>query len=275
MNLLVDIGNSRIKWALQDADSLDPGQPLPRQGKAFKDLARPAWKELDAPQRVIVSSVAGTDYDKSVRTWVKRRWKINPEFCYAQAQQYDVANAYREPARLGADRWAALLAVHAHYDAAAVIVDCGTAITVDAITAEGRHLGGLIAPGMELMSGAVTGKTACVETQDEEEADIPLLGASTEVAVAGGVLYAAVALVDRVFLDLKAELGRSTALILTGGDAERIQPLLGAQPILDTELVLKGLALHARKTAPQVPGPEEQAEDLQPQPEPEAAVCDT
>jgi type III pantothenate kinase len=248
MNLLVDIGNARIKWALQDGDSWTSGTPLLRQNKAFKDLARPAWKELETPQRVVVSSVAGSEYDKSVHTWVKRRWKLAPEFLQATDSQCGVTNAYKEPTRLGNDRWAYLLAAHAAARAPTIIVDCGTAITVDAITADGRHLGGLIAPGMELMASSLATKAPCIEILDRESHDIALLGSSTEVGVTGGVLYTAVSLVDRVFQDLRDELGRNARLLITGGDAERIAPLLTTKPVIEPELVLKGLAVFAEST---------------------------
>jgi type III pantothenate kinase len=83
MNLLVDIGNARIKWASQDGDSLQTGAPMSRHNKAFKDIARPAWKDMDAPQRVIISNVAGAEYQKAVTTWVKRRWRVTPEYLHA------------------------------------------------------------------------------------------------------------------------------------------------------------------------------------------------
>lgn len=245
MNLLVDIGNARIKWVSQEGDSLQPGAPMLRHNKAFKDIARPAWKDLETPKRVIVSNVAGTEYEKAVATWVKRRWKLVPEFLRASKECNGVTNAYKEPGRLGADRWANLLAAHAHYHAPVVIVDCGTAITVDAMTADGRHLGGLIAPGIEMMTASLTRSAPGIEIIHSDNHDIVLLGSSTEVGVTGGVLYTAVSLVDRVFVDLKSELGRSTRQIITGGDAGRIGPLLSIQPIHEPDLVLKGLAAFA------------------------------
>jgi len=248
MMLLVDIGNARIKWALQDADNWKTGEPLQRQNRAFKDIARPAWKDLEAPERVIVSNVAGEDYRKSVQTWVKRRWKVTPEFLPVTEQQCDVSNAYSAPQRLGADRWANLLAVHAHYKGPAVVIDCGTAITIDAIAADGTHLGGLIVPGMDLMVSALTGHAPGIQIEEADNQEISLLGRSTEAAVSGGVLYTAIALVERVFMDLQGELGNRTNLLLTGGDATRILPLLGSRPEYVPDLVLKGLAVYAEET---------------------------
>jgi type III pantothenate kinase len=249
MNLLVDIGNARIKWAVQDSSGWKTGPPLVRQQRAFKDLARPAWKDLETPDRVIVASVAGEDYRKSVHTWVKRRWKIIPEFLHAEADQCGVSNAYSTPERLGSDRWANLLAVHAHYKGPVVVIDCGTAITIDAIAADGTHLGGLIVPGMDLMATALTEGAAGIEFKENDDHEVSLLGRSTEAAVSGGVLYAAVSLIDRVSLDLKVELGSAARILLTGGDVGRILPLLSSKPDYEPELVLKGLAVFAEETA--------------------------
>ena len=249
MMLLVDIGNARIKWALQDADNWKTGEPLQRQNRAFKDIARPAWTDLEAPARVIVSNVAGEDYRKSVQTWVKRRWKVTPEFLPVTERQCGVSNAYAVPQRLGADRWASLLAVHAYYKGPAVVIDCGTAITIDAIAADGMHLGGLIVPGMDLMVSALTGHAPGIQIEEADNQEISLLGRSTEAAVSGGVLYTAIALVERVFMDLQGELGNRTNLLLTGGDATRILPLLGSRPEYVPDLVLKGLAVYAEETA--------------------------
>jgi len=249
MNLLVDIGNTRIKWALQDGDEWTRGTPLVRGNKAFKDIARPAWKELDTPARVIVSNVAGAEFEKSVRTWVKRRWKILPEFLHSQASQCGVTNAYTKPERLGNDRWAALIAARAQCRGPAVILSCGTAITVDALAADGRHLGGLITPGINLMIASVCTNAADVDISEGGDGEIVLLAGSTESAVLGGSLYAAVSLLDRVSADLRGELGNNCTVLLTGGDAERLMPLLDSRPKHEPELVLKGLAVFARETA--------------------------
>ncbi len=249
MNLLVDIGNARIKWGLQDGDSWTDGEAQLHKGRAFKDIARPIWKDLVQPERVIVSNVAGREYEKSVQTWIKRRWKVVPEFLRSQASQCGVTNAYQVPERLGADRWANLIAAHAYYPGPAVIIDCGTAITIDALDAAGKHLGGLIVPGMDLMSAALVGNAAGIELTEPGSQSVSLLGSSTESAVAGGVLYTAVALVDRVCQDLRAELGRTTSMLLTGGDAGRLLPLLDTRPRHDANLVLKGLSVFAKESA--------------------------
>ncbi len=247
MNLLLDIGNARIKWALGDLEQFRVEEPMPHDGKPFKDLARPCWKELEAPDRVIVSNVRGSDYEKSVQTWVRRRWKVTPEFLRSEAQCCGVSNAYSQPDRLGVDRWASLFAIHANYSGPSVVVDCGTAITIDAIDGDGRHQGGLIVPGMELMKTALAEHAPGIQLAETAVEESSLLAQSTEAAVSGGILYTATSLIDRVFMDLNAELGSRANLIITGGDALRVRPLLSQQPSYDPHLVLEGLAVYAAK----------------------------
>lgn len=249
MILLIDIGNSRIKWALADGDDWRAGEPLLRGNRAFKDIARPAWKELEPPERVIVSCVAGDDYIRSVKTWVKRRWKVDPEILQSEQQCCGVTNAYQTVERLGVDRWACLIAAHRLYDAPVCIVDCGTAITIDALATDGKHLGGLIVPGLDLMVASLSKEASGIELEKDSRQDVSLLGRDTESAVQGGTLYAAVALIDRVFNDITSELGRTTVNIITGGDAARILPLLNTQPVHEPDLVLKGLQVFAGETA--------------------------
>lgn len=247
MILFIDIGNTRIKWALQNGDNWISGTPLMRGNKAFKDIARPAWKDLEPPECVIVSNVAGAEFEKSVHTWVKRRWKLAPEFLVSQAVQCGVTNAYSRPERLGNDRWAALIAARSLCRGPVIILSCGTAITVDALSADGRHLGGLIIPGIDLMISSVCAGAAEVNIEDAGSNEIALLASSTEAAVLGGGLYAAVSLLDRVSADLRGELGANASVLLTGGDAQRLIPLLVSESKFEPELVLKGLAVFARE----------------------------
>ncbi len=249
MNLLLDIGNSRIKWARSVDDVLETGEPLMRENKTFKDLVPAAWLAMDAPERVVIVSVAGATFNKSIRTWVKRTWRIDCEFMVSSAAACGVTNAYIQPERLGADRWAALLAAHDLYTTPVCLVDCGSAVTIDAIDAAGHHLGGLIVPGLDMMERALTTRTAGVKFENAPSGEVSLLARDTETAVHGGALYTLVALIDRVYSDLGHELGRAARRVITGGDAQRILPLLASPPDHQPDLVLHGLAVHVRETA--------------------------
>ncbi len=124
------------------------------------------------------------------------------------------------------------------------VIDCGTAITVDAVDADGQHQGGLIVPGLEMMRGALLKHTHGViydmEADSSVEAD--LLGRNTRGCVEGGTLYAVIAFIDRVVSDLRKELGGEMQCSITGGDAPRVLPLLRGEYRHEPHLVLQGLA---------------------------------
>lgn len=248
MILLLDAGNSRLKWAMLRNGVFEHGGSFEHAANAIGELASAAWSELEPPQTVLVANVAGEPFRRALNSWIKRRWKLIPEYLQSDAEAFGIRNAYREPARLGIDRWLVLLAARERYSGPLCIIDCGTALTIDVLAQDNRHLGGLIIPGMRLMQDALTGRAEGVRQQIQEASheQVTLLGTDTGSAVAGGTLYAEVAVIDRVLADLRGELGQQLRCVLTGGDAQRLQPLLATQTENEPDLVLLGLARVAR-----------------------------
>src|SRR5690606_21554095 len=110
MILLLDVGNTRIKWAtVDDAGTMTLGRSLQHAGRDVPSVAEDAWHSLPRPERVIVSNVAGPGFKGEFRAWAQGTWEIEPHFIVAQPKGWGVSNAYVEPDRLGADRWAALI----------------------------------------------------------------------------------------------------------------------------------------------------------------------
>lgn len=243
MILLLDIGNTCMKWAfLQEGRLEQPGSVL-RGDKDFKDLAKACWHDCEAPQRVLVCNVAGPAMKKSATLWIKRHWKQDPKFIQSEAESCGVRNAYFEPKKLGADRWAALIGARHLVPGPACVIDCGTAITIDALAEDGRHLGGLIIPGLALMARSLIDRAPDIhEPSSDNGSEVALFARDTDNAVTGGALYAAVSLLDRAVADVTAELGPQLAVIITGGDGERIAQLLRSQARVEPQLVLEGLA---------------------------------
>jgi type III pantothenate kinase len=151
-----------------------------------------------------------------------------------------VRNAYSAPARLGVDRFLGLVAAHRDSAGPAVIAGCGTALAVDAVGTDGRHLGGLIAPAPPLMRQALLERTA--RLGELTAAPITDFADTTSAAVESGTWLAAVALVERFARRTQAALGMAPALILSGGGAKRLAPLLELEHRVDPDLVLRGLA---------------------------------
>ena len=245
--LLLDIGNSLLHWAVCTDDRPEGGGQFLHRGRNLLQLADQAWANLPAPDRVVIANVAGSSPGMALADWLQQRWGIAPEFIRASARACGVTNAYPEPERLGVDRWATLVATHYHYPGAACIVDCGTAITIDVINAEGWHQGGLILPGVESMKQLLLQNTADIGTAGNLR-PARLLATATADAVNGGALYLAVAAIDRIIGDLAADYGASLQVVLTGGDAPVLLPLLATPAHHDPALVLEGLALLAGGT---------------------------
>jgi type III pantothenate kinase len=237
MNLLVDMGNTRLKWAMLENGGLIAGTPLPNQQLTQQQL-RASWHQLPPPEHLLIACVSQVSLLALVKTVAIGLWPTTDIIIVrAKGHAYGVQNAYLQPEKLGVDRWLALVAVHNRYHTAACIVDCGTAITLDVLNDHGKHLGGLICPGLTLMKQALATGTQALEIADGKSA--PGLADHTEAAIYNGTLNAAVGLIERVL----SQQNGTIPLILTGGDARLIADQLSIKPIVDVDLVLHGLAV--------------------------------
>lgn len=248
MMLLVDAGNTRIKWAGLEGGVLKSGAAVLRSdGAQDVDSLATVWAALPVPQRLLIASVAGPDFGARIGAWSEKFWGLVPEFVTAQSHAFGVCNAYSEPQRLGVDRWLALVAARRLVTGPVCIMDCGTALTIDVLAQDGEHLGGLIIPGLGLMRRALLENTAGIESAigDVTREKISLLAKDTRSGVMGGTLYATVAVIDRIVQDLTEAIGADISCVLTGGDAEAVRPLLSAAFHYELELVLQGLAIVA------------------------------
>jgi len=240
MKALFDLGNTRVKWALFDGMELRPGGALPHGGNVdFVSLL----KDIPDVAEIWAASVAAPGLDAALSEAAQSRWGAPARFVRSTAQACGVRNAYAQPQRLGVDRWLALIATHAHGAVPAVIASCGTALTLDALAADGTHLGGLIAPSPDVMRAALVGNTA--RLGDLDGAAVVEIADNTADAVASGTWLAAAALVERFVAQAARRLGASPALILSGGGAGRLGGLLAVPHRIDAELVLRGLAHYA------------------------------
>jgi type III pantothenate kinase len=156
-----------------------------------------------------------------------------------------VRNAYAEPQALGSDRWAALIGAHALSSHHVGIIDCGSALTVDLLRADGTHDGGYILPGLRMMQQCLLERTGRVAAEPAiSEQTNP--GQSTRECLAHGALRSATALIDRLMSELPAQYDNRLEWLLTGGDAIHLRPHLREPCHLVPDLVLQGLACLAR-----------------------------
>src|SRR3990167_3328495 len=240
MILVIDAGNTRIKWGAHN------GLGWRKQGVVGHDAVAYLTAPLRAvPQirQAVISSVAGAEVDAMLQA-VLDELGIASRWVKAEKQACGVSNGYAE-AQLGSDRWAALIAAWHNRRAACVVVSAGTALTVDALSSRGEFLGGLIVPGLSMMKAALAANTAGVGPIDGRLHEFP---ASTGDAVHSGALRAMAGAVVYMREALPRREGAAPTLLLAGGDAVALQAALsGAGEIVDN-LVLEGLVLIAKET---------------------------
>lgn len=244
MIALLDIGNSRVKWGWLDVAGVRTGPPCATSGDIKQHLST-EW--TTPPSRVLVSNVAGPVLQQRLQAWLQTRYGVCAEFVTALPQGYGVTNGYKEPQRLGCDRWLALLALRHGWQGAACVLDVGTAATFDLLDEHGLHRGGAIAPGLNLMARALVDNTVAITSLALNEADG--LGHATDQAIHCGALNALAGLAERLHRQAGHALNRPVSAILTGGDAPLLASCLPEDWRMAPDLVLQGLAVVAREAA--------------------------
>lgn len=260
--LLVDIGNSRVKWAKAGRDEAEwlAGAPFPSRHPELPDGLERCWGALPPPRAVYAANVTGPENEACLAEWVRRRWGSPVRWIRSEAEGYGVVNGYAEPARLGVDRWAALVAVRDRFALPACVVDCGTALTLDVLDHAGRHLGGWIMPGLALMRRALRLETQGISALGSAELSpfppeagagapfsrLPVLGTTTANAVGGGVVRACSGLIEKTVGEFARRFEQPLGLILTGGDGVAVGRDLAIPYLAVPDLVLWGLLVIAR-----------------------------
>lgn len=230
--LLLDVGNSRCKWAcVENGVWTHRGVAANTEWLALQQ----SLAALPAPARIIVSNVGGEAMAQRLRT-ICSKWAVPMEFVLAQSGQCGVINTYETPARLGSDRWAALIAAWRRMRRACLVVNCGTATTVDALSDKGEFLGGLILPGITLMQQSLSRDAAQLAAAAGDLRDFPR---NTADAVHSGVMRATLGAIEHQYGLLGT--AESTGCVLGGGAAGQIQNYLGMPVERVDNLVLEGL----------------------------------
>lgn len=258
MILLLDVGNSFLKWAwLESAWMKHRQDGLPvlsdadeclHAGEAIYAVLDEVWADFPVPEQVWLSNVAGDVLEEALLKWITQHWHCSVSVAVTASRSDQLINAYTVPSQLGVDRWLGLLAANRYGKSAHAVFDCGTAITLDALDARGKHLGGLILPGIKMMHDALFKDAEGVtETAPGEPVAGMLFANDTKTAVDVGCQYSVIAFIERVIGDMQKEIGKDLHCIITGGDAEELLPLLRVNVDYQPLLVLQGLAIHANR----------------------------
>jgi type III pantothenate kinase len=252
MKLLIDAGNMRIKWALvSGADWLCSGAtPTAQAGRLAQEIAERLARQkpgtsLQDIRQIWASNVAGEACAQQIRS-IGAATSVQPHFVAAREKQCGVRNRYAEPLQLGSDRWAALIAAWHLVQRACLVVDSGTATTVDALSAKGEFVGGLILPGVELMQRSLASAASQLGPAQGVYAPFPQNSAD---AIFSGAIQASCGAIERQYNLLDDD---RAPLLLSGGAAKLLFTHLGRQrcsspPQVVDNLVLQGLLLMAQE----------------------------
>jgi type III pantothenate kinase len=232
----VDAGNTRIKWGVWEAGWTRQDSVPTSQVEALGA----EWNDLQPPDAIHASSVAAPRVREWLDAWARLR-AIPVHWLSSRSEQCGVRNAYREPAQLGADRWASLIAAWHLIGAAAVVVNAGTAVTIDALSGQGVFRGGVILPGLTLMASALASGTAGLPRVQGAFVEFP---DNTADAIETGAVHAVCGAIGRM-RDVLASGGALPQLVLSGGAASAIEHRLEPPVLRVPYLVLEGLRIVA------------------------------
>ncbi len=269
MKLLIDIGNRRVKWATSDQINASVSAPTPsdldkiisdqiintHSSERVKQLSM-QFKKLPAPESVWVSCVSTESIKTDIVKICKVIWKLSPIYIRAEANAMGVENCCENPATVGVDRWAANIAArHIAGPRPLVVIDAGTAVTIDYVDSSGGFLGGVIFPGVATMIESLNSATGQIQemthTYSTKQRPKPIhyVNTNTRSAVENGVMLAVVAGIDQAIAHHLATKDGELKVIITGGDAECIASLSIHDMKYESSLVLIGLRLLSEASA--------------------------
>jgi type III pantothenate kinase len=236
--LAIDAGNTRIKWGVFDDGKWNPCGALPT-AEAMRVGEK--WRLVTVPVEAIASNVAGPEVQRQLQLACEARgWPLT--IIASQPAQLGVTSGYRDHRQLGSDRWAGLVAAHHAHRGHKLVVNAGTALTIDALTDEGRFEGGLIVPGPRLMRRSLDRGTAGLRLT---EGDFDPLPRSTPDAITTGSVQACVGAIVRMAQAMTVHGAPPALIVICGGAASEIAPHLPERAVLEENLVLDGLRLIA------------------------------
>lgn len=240
MILEMDFGNSRIKWRLRSGAEILLRGVMDRE-KGLVELVPAIQFYVKQLKAISIVSVLDESAKVWINFWAKKSLNIVPRYAASQAETAGVINGYDDPARLGVDRWLAVVAAYNLCKSACIVISCGTALTVDLVSQQGCHLGGYIVPGWKTAMNALNTNTQLINLHEIKNSTLAP-GTYTQAAVGHGLAACYLGLIQNAITQLGTQTGLTSQTILaTGGDARRMQELFPDIQVCE-ELILDGLA---------------------------------
>ena len=247
MILVIDVGNTRLKWAWLTPTGLSDQQAVVHREAKLGVWTAALFESGPKPTRVLVSNVAGAMMARTLSQLARKTFNVEVQYVTAVREFLGLTSGYLDPSLLGADRWLALIGAWTLARAPLCVVDAGTAVKVDGVDANGQHLGGLIAPGIHMMREALMSSTSDIARAAEHSTPslAGVLANNTIGAVSRGAVFALAGMADRAAEVIEQSTGAKPRLFITGGDAGMITGTMRSQGEIVPDLVLRGLAVVA------------------------------
>ncbi len=244
--LFLDIGNSRVKRAFVSRGDYEvlPAVDLNEflNNDTFDCFLKN--KKIDA---IYITSVTTHDNLERIKSLIQTQCQLFPIVLTAQKSACGLTSGYADFHKLGDDRWMAMQGAIGFCKEPLIVISAGTAMTIDAVM-DGKHLGGFIVPGLKSLRSSLAMDTAALSMIDEDglldcanSANKGCLATNTEEAILGGILYMTVAYINTLILDLNAQMKTTFKVIITGGNAKQLRPLIDVECELISDLVLQGM----------------------------------
>jgi len=252
--LAIDVGNTRLKWAVYEAPA--PGAALRAHGAEFLEnidkLAEGAWAGMGAPKCMLGCAVAADAVKRRVEEQMEELWDVPAQWVVASAEEAGLVNGYDHPTRLGADRWVAMIGARHRMLAQdgprpMVVVMVGTAVTVEAVDAQGRFLGGFILPGHGIMLRALESGTAGLHVPTGDVREFPT---NTSDALTSGGTFAIAGAIERMVQHVRRHCEAEPACFVTGGAGWKMAPHISVRFELVESLIFDGLLEIAQRRFP-------------------------
>ena len=242
--LLLDAGNTRLKWGLAENGEVHRTGSITQEKIRAKGLAALTTRLPTRIDAALASNVAGPTFATRLAGVVGAHCGCELRFAQTERAAFGVSNSYKQPRRMGVDRWVAMIGAWAEMRSSCLVVDVGTAVTIDALDDNGCHLGGQILPGIVLMADALAQQTSDIPATKPAAAGsydgVLMFANNTRGAVGSGALSAVTGAVERAIRTLRSNDCDAT-VVLTGGDASRILAALNGPSLHRPNLVLQGL----------------------------------
>lgn len=245
--LLVDVGNSSVKWGMLNENNLSSMSQQLHHKDIKASFFINCWESLDKPEKILLSCVANQKILEALEQACDQLWATQVINISSAKEGFGLVNGYKQPLELGSDRWCSMIAALNETNSDFIVISCGSAVTIDVVTRSekqdsGMHQGGYILPGLAMMKKSLEKQTADVKV-DSEFKNVTLLPAkSTTDCVDSAILLSVVKLIETVY-EQQRKLNKNTKCILSGGDASLVAELLSIEYLLMPDLVLRGLAV--------------------------------